>query len=470
MFKLRIARTMRDVAPGASDEALVFRVPALVLRRRTQSRFLAFADVQVLPPRCDVAVQAVMERTRWRADRLRWECVALSETGAAVAFVGVLGLSLTGVPSLYVHSLEVLRVAPVPDSVVRMARAFASGLVTRQQATFALACNAVKLEALIRVLATASSSVRHKVLAVWARRMRGAPPRRSRKRPARVTEADAKALSLAESLPCYRRWRVEAEEEDDSVAARASLGRLEPARNLPSGVGWERVLYADTKKSPQVKWMTSRAVRILERMGRIGTCPRHVIDVGGGRGDLSLAVAAALGAGSLVTVVDTNSESLAAGRARAVEEGLLSAMRFVDDDIVHVVESHELHCDLVIGLHACGGLGEYAVALAVESAASFIICTCCFNSNPHLALLTRRGSSQLSLDVVRTLCRLAEKPTDPPGVSRAAMQAVNAVRLSVIEDLFAKKHPDKRLELHQAMFPSKYSRANCVIIGEVIPH
>lgn len=468
-FRIRIARVVSDFAPGSVDASLPVRFPASVLRRRSQGRFLSFADCLVVPSRL-VSIQVVMERSRW-SDSSSWPRVSLCEVGGLAAFTGFLGLSMTGVPSLYGNSVEILRIAPNPDSVLRMAKAFEAGIVSRRQATLALGCNSSKLAALCKLASDPRSPGRHKVLAVWARRVRGAPARRSRRRAAFVSEGERQALATAEALPCYVRWRTGTEEED-AMAYSQSLGRLEPALNLPSGVGWERRLYADGKKSPQVKWMTARAIQMLEEMARAGSCARHVIDVGGGRGDLSLAVAAALGPGSLVTVVDTNSESLAAGRARATEEGLAGSMRFVDDDIERVVacsDAGALHCDLVIGLHACGGLGEYAVALAIERGASFLVCTCCFNSNPHLALLTRRDLAPLPLETVKLLCHTAEKVTDPPSISRRAMQAINSVRLSTIETLFAKKHPGRRILLQQRMFPVRFSPKNCVLFGLVLP-
>ena len=171
----------------------------------------------------------------------------------------------------------------------------------------------------------------------------------------------------------------------------------------------------------------------------------HLVDVGGGRGDLALVCCLALGAGVKITVVDNNAPSLAAGRERAAALGLAtSTISFVEGSVLGLLsnattasstagiaanavaaeegtttktteeeaavvakEEGSSHinkkigadslsspplcvepADIVFGLHCCGGLSEAALSLAIAQRASFAICTCCFRSHPSLALLT----------------------------------------------------------------------------------
>ena len=38
-------------------------------------------------------------------------------------------------------------------------------------------------------------------------------------------------------------------------------------------------------------------------------------------------------------------------------------------------------CELLVALHACGGLSDAALRISAAAAASCLICTCCFNKN-----------------------------------------------------------------------------------------
>ena len=352
-----------------------------------------------------------------------------------------------------------------------------------------------------------AQSARRRALAAWARYLRGAAPRRVRARAARVSGAEHAALARVEALPCCATYAprafpyaLPAASEAAALAAAIAHGRVDPHRNVPADADWRRLRYIDQKKQPQVQWMCARIVALLAEMRRHHRrrcdgkeekeeepwrCTRHIVDVGGGRGDLALAVAAAVPADCVVCVVDTNAESLEAGRQRAAEAGLLPRMRFVCDRIENVAP--RLHCDLVIGLHACGGLSEYALRLAVAQRASFLVCTCCFNSHPTLAVLTRptaaagapdtadgvadAATSLLPpLDVVRALCAVAERKTaEADDACARAMHAVNALRLARVAALFARTHgAAAHVELCQTQFDRRWSGANCVVCGLVV--
>jgi hypothetical protein len=174
----------------------------------------------------------------------------------------------------------------------------------------------------------------------------------------------------------------------------------------------------------------------------------RIVDVGGGRGDLALCVAQALPHCD-VTVIDTNSKSVADGAARAASTGLAN-ISFICDDAAQA--GLRASPDLVIGLHACGGLTDLILQLAttprLNSAdggdngvafPSFVVVPCCFNKHPQLvsddcnwaqALSTSAGATRLLPDEVALLQRLAE--SSDRNTSRRAMWIINSLRLEAV--------------------------------------
>ena len=344
---------------------------------------------------------------------------------------------------------------------------------------------------------------KRRALAAWTKYLRGMDPRRRRLRASRVNNAEWNALATVEAMPCSTTYAVrEFPYELPSVEAiehEIACGALDPHKNLPKDADWKRLRYIEQKKQPQVQWMCVRILALLEEMRRRSArngsgdvCTRHIVDVGGGRGDLALAVAAAVPDDCVVCVVDTNAESLHAGRERAKQEHLSHKMKFICDRIENIYRT--LHCDLVIGLHACGGLSEFALRLAIEQQASFLVCTCCFNSNPFLAVLTRPECCAEESDAVASMCpdpaitknlvpplpvvkaisAIAErKATESPETYHRGMHAINALRLSVVAALYESMRGPQRtstIELCQTQFDMHWSGANCVVVGLVEHH
>ena len=229
----------------------------------------------------------------------------------------------------------------------------------------------------------------------------------------------------------------------------------------------------------------------------------HLVDVGGGRGDLALGVALTFAERVRVSVLDVNTRSLEAGRERAVASGLTN-ISFYECDIedkaavarccnagaAAAADTTSVQIDVVFGLHCCGGLSEAAMDLALSNGAAFAICSCCFCSNPHLASLSAEADeiavvstpSAVAVAAVggsassvyasaaahkrdRLLaCGLAQNEGNQ--AQPRAMRAVNAARLHIFE---------KRSESqgHQAIgwldtLPSK-STQNSVLCGCICP-
>lgn len=173
----------------------------------------------------------------------------------------------------------------------------------------------------------------------------------------------------------------------------ADLGNAAPMHNLdvefmPEDEAKRRRVYALERKQPQVLRMLALLSQLTE--GSAGLL--HMVDVGGGRGDLAVALASTLGPARVrVTVLDLNEKSLAAGRDRAAAAALTN-IGFHCCDVTDGAKVSAIcgavPIDAVFGLHCCGGLSEAAMSLALRSGSAFVVCSCCFQSNPLLSTLS----------------------------------------------------------------------------------
>ena len=294
---------------------------------------------------------------------------------------------------------------------------------------------------------------------------------------------------------------------------------VDPSLNLPDLTDERRIRYVEERKRPQIQWMLELIRRLtgfsdedIERKSESCTYDApselHLLDIGGGRGDLANAVTAFFAQPEIqkhvsvhVTVVDINQPSLDDGKARAEASDLKSYMSFVYCDLgeKHEVEkllSEKRKVDLVFGLHCCGGLAEAAVELAVASRAAFCVCTCCFRSNQHLASLTRLSKnialsrtvhesdqSNPSLEKEHDLQSiLSRQKRDLERVStlavlagaqgqHRAIRAYNAMRLAAVELRFNEMHNSSTscssvsMRTWQESFPIQFSVQNRIMVG-----
>lgn len=331
-----------------------------------------------------------------------------------------------------------------------------------------------------------------------ARLLQGLPPKReARQRTQRLSKADASKLDELEArvraLPAVSAVHHSSGIPPiDSIAttvsarvAAAVSAQLQESQSLRDpharccrGPG-SRADYLHGKKRPQVEWMLTKICAIVEdctstmhsqAREQLSTpmaegseacqsvsvreeTPRRrlqIVDVGGGRGDLALCVAQALPYCD-VTVIDTNAKSVADGAARAAVTGLQN-IRFICDDAAQA--GLRAPPDLLIGLHACGGLTDLILQLATTprlkhtsadgddsgvAFPSFVVVPCCFNKHPELvshdcdwaeAASTSDGATRLLPDEVAFLQRLAE--SSDRSASRRAMWTINSLRLEAV--------------------------------------
>ena len=223
--------------------------------------------------------------------------------------------------------------------------------------------------------------------------------------------------------------------------------------------------------------------------GRRGNEAATIVDIGGGRGDLALCVAAAL-PHCQIKVVDTNEKSIADGKARAEASGVHRNMDFLCADASSVIPA--LAPDLIIGLHACGGLTDLILDMAARPLASdthpaprshpaFLVVPCCFHRHPHLRCpscdWTRQGrGGPLSEEEISLLQRLAESPSRE--ISCRAMLVICQLRLLAVDRARGAHQPQgtgganldvNRMGLRLLEFSPDFSLRNLVLCGDGRP-
>jgi len=156
-----------------------------------------------------------------------------------------------------------------------------------------------------------------------------------------------------------------------------------------------------------------------------------------------------------------------------------------------------LKYDLVVALHACGGLTDAVLLHALFLEAAFIVCPCCFTklrrakktivsledasigyaneiskcfepAATHKERTQDAGSTEAGLFAehfgafMDLLCLLAESPLRD--ASWTAMVAVNSLRFRALQRLHSCN--DAHLTLQMKQFDASYSLRNIVLFGE----
>jgi len=225
-----------------------------------------------------------------------------------------------------------------------------------------------------------------------------------------------------------------------------------------SGSNWA------SKKRPQLEWMQQQIRSVLESHPDFGTRKLSILDIGGGKGSLANFL------GGSIKDVEIQVVDISAG---AVKNGAMKAKRLNVPVNYQVADASsvelEVSADVVVALHACGHLSDVALAHAVHCGAGFVICPCCFNSNPYLrvpsssSMLTVSEWLGLPEEDWSALKLLAEVQGDIPLASKAT-GVICAVRAKAVEekrlDFFGTK---KAVEIRS--FPIQYSTRNTVLVG-----
>ena len=448
-----------EVGQVASDSDIVLEVA--ITARRVRGSGLAFFSGTVVsddPASCS-EVQLVLEMRKWGGSSDRFDAVVeLMRPGAIVNCAGSPGCDRPGQLSLYVTCVTLRAIAfdcgSAPCSISRLARCVKGGCIAAGEAAAALRCDEAVILDLVRLTneaavagvsgddgARAAAGVRLKrAVAALARSAAGLPPGRTapRHRPPSHSSQDLAILAAAEAAT------VPFPTATPPVALPPLLPLLHPAAHLASDLSAAcarqsaavrtRGEYLHVKKAPQIAWVLGQLAALLGRLGR--PPPYRLLDGCGGRGDLAIAVAAALPACS-VAVVDVNAQALDAGRARAAAAGIaVERVSFVCADIAEWVAAAGERCDVVLGLHACGGLSDTLLAAATRLRCAFLVVPCCYGKHGGgdregwARPLAMPGDESGTL-AAAVLCRLAESPDR--AISVRAQRAVAALRLASVQ-------------------------------------
>ena len=213
--------------------------------------------------------------------------------------------------------------------------------------------------------------------------------------------------------------------------------------------------YVRERSEPALRWALHQAGLLLERRRQTAaTPPRALLEIGCGRGDLTLALARAHPALRLVGL-DSNACALAAARARAEAAGLRN-VRFVLLEAARLQlqlagggRSGELAAlleegpDVVLALRACGGLADAALSLASSRGASALVWPCCFGK--HEQLCPADACWGLDEPERQWLCQRADGD-DESELAAPAQRVIGCLRLGAA----ARRRPTARHGLRRA--------------------
>jgi len=271
------------------------------------------------------------------------------------------------------------------------------------------------------------------------------------------------------------------------------------------------------RKQPQIRWL----VKKLATMGFFA----HVLDIGGGRGDLAVLIAQTF-PHALVTVVDANVSSLRQGKAFAKRcgEEVYRRIRFVcarfeanfsfegvhilsDADLQEPEQEHSctiekteqsIHTtsteiastgaalvpavDVVVALHTCGGLSDLALHYAATKQCRFLVCPCCYLKTPYcmptsasapiVPLTMESAASEIEYTERLALLRLAE--SDNRACSSRASLVINSQRLNALESILQGPKCEEGSGIHSSWqvqlseFPKEYSLRNLVLSSTLV--
>jgi Methyltransferase domain len=240
-----------------------------------------------------------------------------------------------------------------------------------------------------------------------------------------------------------------------------------------TGSRWRR------KKEPQLEWMTEQVRHVVVSHPDYGTRPLRILDVGGGKGLLANRLAAALG-GNTSSSVEIHVIDVAQG---AIKNGAMRSKRLALPVKYSVQDASTARIngdiDVVVALHACGTLSDVALEQAVGHEAGFVICPCCFRSNPHLQIPSRSPNGQpmsvqkwlgiadddAPFDDWNALTSLAEVQGDIE-LSQRALHTICALRAAAFHRHSAetnKTRPNVHADIRT--FPLAFSTRNFCLVG-----
>jgi len=228
--------------------------------------------------------------------------------------------------------------------------------------------------------------------------------------------------------------------------------------NMREGSRWKR------KKEPQLIWMAQQVKEAVVSHPAYGTGrPLRVLDVGGGKGYLANHLAKVLGDAISIQVIDVAQGAIKNGAMRS------KRLQLPVDYTVGDASKASFQVDLVVALHACGALTDVAMGHATDNGAAFVICPCCFKSNPLLKVSSYKGGQRrrmpvdqwLAVDPSRyDLLKLTAEVQGDISLANEAIHSICALRAAAIE-----ARSESCLKVSIKSFPVAFSSRNFCLVG-----
>ncbi|OEH73969.1 methyltransferase domain-containing protein [Cyclospora cayetanensis] len=290
-----------------------------------------------------------------------------------------------GTPTLTVRL--VLRVEAVPDffAFSRVESLWRRGILSDSQAAAAFGSSVKILEA----LKCATPREAKLILKAAARRAAGLRLFRENRRQKLTKDEEALLLQLeplrvawpihptapvdvsAKGGPSEESPKVSGVEEGSRMSlALATLVDLPEDKQTMDRVEW--VL---KKKLPQVEWLVAQIKEMYDAKAQRAAAMSdpwtfNCVDVGGGRGLLALALAEALPKAE-VRVIDNHAPSIEALKTLLQDERM-TRIKPIHADFAELQNDLGFP-DVLVALHACGGLSDAVIASAVKHRCSFLM-------------------------------------------------------------------------------------------------
>ena len=426
----------------------------------------------------------------------------LATAGARLRFEGVWSpVEEEGItpPVLLASSARMLRSSHELKSVRNLLDAIADGAIEAEEGVAALRCpdDAASFRAVLQAEGVSERSWRasgiHRTLAADRAASNLSTERRQQQESALSSVKDLRERfpltphPLPDELVAEEPTPVGAVRDEmggrpSRRASRRAVGELSAGRD---GSFWSK------KKRPQLLLMAAIVDELLtahEAATHADSGPFQIVDIGGSKGHLAEHLAERFGNRVNVSVVDIEEGRIRAGAARARRRaellsggGTRANLHFVAGDAAELSRDGVLGgIDLVLGLHACGGLSDLIIAHAVAHRAAFAVCTCCFLSNTRLQVPSSRAdestlprdawlddgtsSSAEASATLHALLKAAEQQDDPQ-IAQLGAHSVNAMRAAAAKRHWAAGNAATPLRVELRSFEPKYSPRNFVVVG-----
>ena len=372
----------------------------------------------------------------------------LLKPGILLSICGSPGRTRRGQESLFADWLSVEGIATASPSLLAALLSCAlTGVVRRRDLSRWLQVTEGELEEVLN----RDEDGRRGFCSRRARYLQTGREQRARQRPRSVTAEEHQVVKTYGSWAEVLRRNTVPLPSDTSL-----LGPADPVENL-GGIHAHLKDYASRKKRPQVRAMT----KLVAELRELRKQPCEVVDVGGGRGDLALAVAA-LVPGTRVSVVEQFAPSAHQGRNRARDLNLDVDFCISSAKSLSTVLEAQKRRPIVMALHACGGLTDVALEVCAKLRLPFCICPCCYASLPHLRARELAPQEQV-------LQRLAESNGLLHETSQSAVFAINAIRLHHLDPVQSNWKSTPSLPaswiVRAYTFPRQFSCRNLILWG-----